>query len=70
MTASESFRAYIDGLDSRTRRLILREIRAQCDNASITVIYNWRCGKTRIRQSYRDKITSIIHEDIFADVTD
>jgi hypothetical protein len=70
MTASEAFNSFVSSLEARQRIVVLREIRSQCDNATRQVIYTWRSGKTRIRQTYRDKINAIAGYDVFKDVAD
>jgi phage gp36-like protein len=67
MKENEAFDSYLRSLDSKSFRRVTREIRRQCDNSTRYVLYNWRKGRSRIRNSYKIKINSIAGQKVFAD---
>ena len=64
MTANEALDQYLSSLSPKERNAKSRDIRAYC-RISSSVLYDWRCGRTRIPWFLRDKITEALGLDIF-----
>lgn len=68
MTANEALDNYLNSLDPKERIAKSRDIRALCQISRFVLCY-WRCGRTQIPWSLRDKITEAIGENIFEKFT-
>jgi len=65
MTANEQFNQYLNTLDNTQLRRLTIQIRKHCDGVSRYVIYNWRTGRTPIRESYKTKINQLAGTRVF-----
>lgn len=68
MTANEALDAYLRSLDPKDRAAKSRDIRSLCQK-SRSVLYDWRKGRSQIEAVWRDKITEVVGENIFKNVT-
>lgn len=69
MTTNDALNSYITALDAGRRVAFIRDISYFC-GVSMTVVYNWRIGRSRIPALARGKITELIGVNIFVDVED
>lgn len=64
MTANEALDTYLSSLPTKVRIAKSRDIREVC-RISLSVLSDWRRGRTPINIAWQSKITEAIDEDIF-----
>lgn len=69
MTANEALNGYFKSLSRPEKRQLAGQL-IQNLEISPSVLGNWRCSTTPIKNIYRREISRIIGKDIFANVTD